>query len=112
MRVHKVSRRELLKAGGAAGGLLIFGIGPAACTKRSADTDLAGPFEPNVFVSMSADGAVEITVSRSEMGQGVRTSLPRIVADELEADLERRSRPRARHSQTGGGKPGLRGSEY
>jgi isoquinoline 1-oxidoreductase beta subunit len=89
MRVHKVSRRELLKAGGAAGGLLIFGIGPAACTKRSADTDLAGPFEPNVFVSMSADGAVEITVSRSEMGQGVRTSLPRIVADELEADLER-----------------------
>ena len=47
MQVHKVSRRELLKAGGAAGGLLIFGIGPAACTKQSVDKDLAGPFAPN-----------------------------------------------------------------
>lgn len=89
MQVHKFSRRDLLKAGGAAGGLLVLGIGTSACTRQAATNGMGGPFEPNVFVSMDADGAVAITVSRSEMGQGVRTSLPRIVADELEADLAR-----------------------
>jgi isoquinoline 1-oxidoreductase subunit beta len=41
---------------------------------------------PKIFVAIGADGIVSITVHRSEMGQGVRTSLPKIVADELEAD--------------------------
>ena len=44
---------------------------------------------PKIFVSIAADGTVSVVVHRSEMGQGVRTSLPRIVADELEADLKR-----------------------
>ena len=76
------------KAGGAAGSALVLGIGPAGCADDSApDEAPAGPFVPNVFVAVNIDGTVQITVSRSEMGQGVRTSLPRIVADELEADL-------------------------
>jgi isoquinoline 1-oxidoreductase subunit beta len=41
---------------------------------------------PKIFVAIGSDGIVSITVHRSEMGQGVRTSLPKIVADELEAD--------------------------
>ena len=44
---------------------------------------------PKIFVSIAADGTVSIVVNRSEMGQGVRTSLPRIVADELDADIKR-----------------------
>ncbi|HEY2190594.1 MAG TPA: molybdopterin cofactor-binding domain-containing protein, partial [Caldimonas sp.] len=44
---------------------------------------------PKIFVSIAPDGTVSIIVSRSEMGQGIRTSLPRIVADELEADYKR-----------------------
>ena len=44
---------------------------------------------PNIFVQIAKDGTVTIVVNRSEMGQGVRTSLPRIVADELEADIKR-----------------------
>jgi len=44
---------------------------------------------PKIFVSIAVDGTVSIVVSRSEMGQGVRTSMPRIVADELDADLKR-----------------------
>lgn len=44
---------------------------------------------PSIFVSIAPDGIVSIVVNRSEMGQGVRTSLPRIVADELEADMQR-----------------------
>ncbi len=84
--MHKLTRRELLKAGGSAGGLLILGVSLPGCTRQPPTN---GAFEPNLFVSMDADGSVTITVSRSEMGQGVRTSLPRIVADELEADLAR-----------------------
>jgi isoquinoline 1-oxidoreductase subunit beta len=44
---------------------------------------------PKLFVSIAPDGIVSIVVIRSEMGQGVRTSLPKIVADELEADWKR-----------------------
>ena len=44
---------------------------------------------PKIFVAIAPDGTVSIIVNRSEMGQGVRTSLPRIVADELEADYKR-----------------------
>jgi isoquinoline 1-oxidoreductase beta subunit len=87
--MNKLTRRELLKAGGSAGGLLIIGISVPGCTKQSSTNSIDQSLEPNVFVSMDADGSVTITVSRSEMGQGVRTSLPRIVADELEADLAR-----------------------
>src|SRR3546814_2873723 len=41
---------------------------------------------PLVFVSIDRDGAVTIVAHRSEMGTGVRTSIPMIVADEMEAD--------------------------
>src|SRR5262249_57589204 len=44
---------------------------------------------PLVFVSIAKDGTVSIVCHRSEMGQGVRTSMPLIVADELEADWKR-----------------------
>ena len=44
---------------------------------------------PKVFVSIAPDGTVSIVAHRSEMGQGVRTSLPKVVADELEADWKR-----------------------
>ncbi|MEK8052697.1 molybdopterin cofactor-binding domain-containing protein [Ideonella sp. DXS22W] len=44
---------------------------------------------PATFVAIGRDGTVSILVHRSEMGQGVRTSLPRVLADELEADWSR-----------------------
>jgi isoquinoline 1-oxidoreductase beta subunit len=44
---------------------------------------------PAIFVSIAPDGTVSIVVARSEMGQGVRTSLPKIVADELDAEWSR-----------------------
>ncbi len=44
---------------------------------------------PLVFVAIADDGTVTIVCHRSEMGQGVRTSLPMVVADELEADWQR-----------------------
>lgn len=88
MRVEKISRRAFLQATGTAGCLLVLGVRAISAQDDTGAAD-APAFTPNVFVAFRADGTVVITVSRSEMGQGVRTSLPRIVADELEADLGR-----------------------
>ena len=46
-------------------------------------------FDPDLFVSISSEGVVTILAHRSEMGTGIRTGLPRVVADELEADWDR-----------------------
>ncbi|HYC94060.1 MAG TPA: molybdopterin cofactor-binding domain-containing protein, partial [Thermoanaerobaculia bacterium] len=47
------------------------------------------PFAPNVWVRIGLNGLVTLTVGKVEMGQGVRTSLPMILAEELDADWER-----------------------
>src|SRR5260370_24722445 len=44
------------------------------------------PLEPSVYLAIGTDGTAYVIAHRSEMGNGVRTSLPRIVADELDAD--------------------------
>ena len=49
----------------------------------------SAPFHPGVYLGIQSDGTVLIVAHRSEMGNGVRTSLPRILADELDADWSR-----------------------
>lgn len=82
-RVFKVSRRDILKAGAVLAGGLVFGVSLVRCdsTKKTV-TYLA----PNVYLKISSAGEVIIVAHRSEMGQGIRTSLPLIIADELGAD--------------------------
>ena len=46
-------------------------------------------FSPNLFVELKPDGELILTASRSEMGQGVRTSLTSVIADEMDADWSR-----------------------
>ena len=85
MQTIRLSRRAFLRAGGSAGAVLVLGLRAA-----TADALTGGPaFSPDVFVSIDTAGLVRITVSKGEMGQGVRTALPRILADELDADLAR-----------------------
>ncbi len=70
-----------------AGSLVLMGRlahGQAGLTAPDA-TDVDG-FAPDFFVSIAPSGQVTILAHRSEMGTGIRTSLPRVVADELEAD--------------------------
>ena len=55
---------------------------------RASDADKAA-FHPSVYVGIQPDGQVIIVVHRSEMGTGIRTSLPMVLADELEADWKR-----------------------
>jgi len=76
-----LSRREFVAAGVAAGAGLVIGFylpHKASWEKES--------FSPNAYLRITPDNKVTIVVARSEMGQGVRTALPMILAEELEAD--------------------------
>src|SRR6059058_4585153 len=85
-----VNRREFLTTGAAAGASLVIGLCLPAFDPRSPLARAApGPFKPNAWIEIAPDGAVTIWTGRSEMGQGVRTAMPMIVAEELEADWTR-----------------------
>ncbi|MGB8969170.1 MAG: molybdopterin cofactor-binding domain-containing protein, partial [Candidatus Sulfotelmatobacter sp.] len=76
-----LSRREFVAAGVAAGAGLVVGFYlPHA---GSIGTEV---FSPNAYLRITPDDKVTIVCARSEMGQGVRTALPMILAEELEAD--------------------------
>jgi isoquinoline 1-oxidoreductase beta subunit len=76
-----LSRREFLAAGVAAGAGLVIGFYLPHGNSSAKDA-----FAPNAYLKIAPDGKITIVVARSEMGQGVRTSLPMILAEELEAD--------------------------
>jgi isoquinoline 1-oxidoreductase beta subunit len=77
------SRREFLKAGAAVGGGLILGVALPARRAGAAATSAM----PNAWVRIGSDDTITILCARSEMGQGVYTALPTLVAEELEVDL-------------------------
>src|SRR5437764_751452 len=78
-----ISRRGFLTAGVAAGAGLVIGFYlPHGSSQKNGET-----FAPNAYLKITPDGKIMVVVARSEMGQGVRTSLPMILAEELEADL-------------------------
>src|SRR6201981_761968 len=94
VKVENVSRRIMLKALGSAGGFVLAApimSRPAfAAYQTGADKMPHGVVvDPRVFVAIAPDGMVTIVAHRSEMGTGVRTSLPLIVAEEMEADCSR-----------------------
>lgn len=82
-----ISRREFLKTTLAGAGLTIAAsMTPFGSRLLSAQEVKEGLFNPNVWIQITPDNIVTIVVNKSEMGQGVSTSLPMIAADELEAD--------------------------
>lgn len=93
--VQRISRRDFLqRTGQAAGGMVLAATVGAGCESRTPmsqapDATTADGVAPNVFVNIRNDGTVEIYCYRSEMGQGIRTCLPQVIADELEADWDR-----------------------
>jgi len=89
----KLSRREFLKISGALGGGLLIGIHLGGCKQEPSATQSTTPiastdaeFEPNVWITLRPDDSVTIRVGSSEMGQGVMTALPMLIAEELDAD--------------------------
>src|SRR5215470_11486710 len=82
--IPQISRRFVLTSLAAAGGGLALGFRlPADISPAEA---AAGPAEVNAWVVIQPDDAVIIRVARSEMGQGITTSLPMLVAEELGCD--------------------------
>ena len=75
------SRRDFLTVGIAAGAGLVIGFYLPHGSSGNGES-----FAPNAYLKITPDGKITIVVARSEMGQGVRTSLPMILAEELEAD--------------------------
>jgi len=85
-----MNRRDFIKVTGAAGaGLVIGAYIPALKRFEAPSPGPAGAFAPNVWLRINPSGDVTVAVAKSEMGQGVFTSLPMIVAEELDADWSR-----------------------
>jgi isoquinoline 1-oxidoreductase beta subunit len=81
------SRRRFLQAGAAAGGgLLLSFCLPFA--NRNAEALSAGRFAPNAFIRIGADGQIVLIMPYVEMGQGTYTSIPMLIAEELEVELK------------------------
>ena len=87
--IVKLTRREFLRLTGIAGSGLLLGIMLPDPLRARIPEPAERPFVPDVFVQIAPDDTVTIVVAKSEMGQGVRTALPMIVAEELDADWSR-----------------------
>jgi len=82
-----VHRRDFLKLSVAASGGLLIGFHfPGVSKLASAQQSSANTFMPNAFVRIGTDERITVIVNHSEMGQGVYTSLPMLLAEELDAD--------------------------
>ncbi len=105
---HNPTRRSFILGVAATGALAI-----AAFSKINGEPlfpeGVAESFEPNVWVKIDPDGTTTITVAKSEMGQGIRTSLAMIVAEEMDADWTKVKIRQAR-PDTGNGGLGTGGS--
>jgi isoquinoline 1-oxidoreductase beta subunit len=103
-RLVRMPRREFLRLVPAAGAGLVIGFrlgdealaqttpAPATTTPSAAAPAAAAatkPFSPNAFLQIDPEGNVTVWTPKSEMGQGVATSLPMIVAEEIGADFSR-----------------------
>ena len=86
----EMKRREFLKAGAAlGGGLLISLYVPEFVSAARAADPAAKPVALNAFVRIGTDETVTVISNHSEMGQGIYTSLPMLLNEELEADWAR-----------------------
>jgi len=85
------TRREFLKTSLAGAGLTLAASlipsGIRILSAAEAEKDMT--FQPNVYLRIAPDDTITVIVNKSEMGQGIYTSLPMIIADELEADWKK-----------------------
>jgi isoquinoline 1-oxidoreductase beta subunit len=85
-QVQLINRRDFLGGLLSASALL---LGSSVLPAEGVAAPAAGSWTPNVYLGIQPDGTVVIVAHRSEMGTGIRTGLPMIMADELEADWKR-----------------------
>lgn len=81
------ARRRFLRQSAIGGGALVLGLyadGSMAALLK--DAAAAGEFAPNAFIRIGRDGRVTLVSKQPEIGQGIKTSLPMVIAEELEVD--------------------------
>ncbi len=83
-----LTRRSFLKTSGAAASGLVLGFYVLPKGPRGAVLQAAEAFAPNAFVRITPDDLITVIVNKSEMGQGVYTSMPMLIAEELDANWE------------------------
>lgn len=79
-----ISRREFIKVTAQAGAGLMIGF--HLPLKGAEDPPATEAFSPNAFLSINTEGMITVAVTKSEIGQGIHTGLPMLVAEELDAD--------------------------
>lgn len=82
---HRLSRRSVLVGVGGMSVLLAFARPALAIDPHAERTEFTVP-SPNAWVTIGTDGSVTIVTSQAEMGQGIMTSLPLVIAEEMDAD--------------------------
>jgi len=83
--IKNISRRTFVRSIGLASGGLILACNTSVFSDKEVVKNLVD-FNPNLFIQLNSDGSLILIASRSEMGNGVRTSLTSVIADEMEAD--------------------------
>ncbi|HKJ76824.1 MAG TPA: xanthine dehydrogenase family protein molybdopterin-binding subunit [Gammaproteobacteria bacterium] len=84
-----ISRRGFLKASATAGGAFLLGFHLPVLARGMDQEAVEAAFSPNAWVRIEPDGDVTVLVGSSEMGQGVMTAIPMLLAEELDADWQR-----------------------
>ncbi|HEY6249345.1 MAG TPA: molybdopterin cofactor-binding domain-containing protein [Candidatus Angelobacter sp.] len=82
----QIARRDFLRLSVAASGGLLIGFSFPGISRLAEAEETSKQFSPNAFVRIGSDERITVIVNHSEMGQGVYTALPMILADELDAD--------------------------
>ena len=90
MTTHAVSRRDFVTVLATAGGGLLIGWRAGEPSRAATAAAAAAPpaFVPNAFIRIGTDGQVTLIMSQVEMGQGTYTSMPMLLAEELEVGLD------------------------
>jgi isoquinoline 1-oxidoreductase beta subunit len=126
-----LNRRDFLKLIGTTGASLLFGIYLNGCDQAGTPKDIsdstkpdqsthsieAATVEPNIYLKLDSQGGISVTAFRSEMGQGIRTALAMILAEELDANwdsvvIEQAPADRAYGDQVTGGSASISGSYF
>jgi isoquinoline 1-oxidoreductase beta subunit len=84
--IINLSRRSFLRKSALAGGGLVLGFNLPSGNSLMAAKPPANGVPLNAFIRVGRDGTVTFILNKSEMGQGVYTSLPMLIAEELECD--------------------------
>jgi len=102
--MRDISRRSFIEQSAAAGVVMLFGIRNGRIEARTANGRATTVFAPNQWIAIDESGTVALWAHKSEMGQGVRTALPAILAAELGADWRKVV---VRHAEPGASFPDM-----